>query len=189
MDRSLASHSLLYKIHVAAKIGADSQNPLLEAKRNKYGIIRPDVRECAVDSQLGKQIKTEVENSAIKEARIARLAVAEQEKHRQTQLSLPRERSSTPYGLTRQEFTSCVQKNFKYLDDGFKGDMKFMKKGFGVEDFDSNKYIVTEEYLSALGQNKKLQPLIDKSSELGKKIKDSVEHQKLLERMRGNERG
>ena len=75
------------------------------------------------------------------------------------------------------------------MDDGFKGDMKFMKKGFGVEDFDSNKYIVPEEYLSALGQNKKLQPLIDESSELGKKIRDSVEHQKFLERMRGNERG
>ena len=52
------------------------------------------------------------------------------------------------------------------MDDGFKGDMKLMKKGFWVEDFDSNKYIVPEEYLSALGQNKKLQPLIDESSEL-----------------------
>ena len=30
MDRSLASHSLLCKIHVAVKIGADSQNALLE---------------------------------------------------------------------------------------------------------------------------------------------------------------
>lgn len=104
-------------------------------------------------------------------------------------MSLARERSSTPYGLTRQEFTSCVQKNVKYLDEGFKGDMKFMKKGFGVEDFDGNKYIVLKEYLSALGQNKKLQPLIDENSELGKKIKDSVEHQKFLERMRENDRG
>lgn len=75
------------------------------------------------------------------------------------------------------------------MDDGFKGDMKFMKKSCGAEDFDSNKYIVPEEYLSALGKNKKLQPLIDESSELGKKIKDGVEHQKFLERMRGNERG
>lgn len=75
------------------------------------------------------------------------------------------------------------------MDDGFKGDMKFMKKDFGVEDFDCDKYIVLEEYLSALGQNKKLQPLIDENSELGKKIKDNVEHQKFLERIRENERG
>ena len=64
------------------------------------------------------------------------------------------------------------------------------RKGFGVEDFDGNKkYIVPEEYLTALRQNKKLQPLIDENSELGIKIKDNLEHQKFLERMRENDRG
>ena len=141
------------------------------------------------NSELGKQIKMEVENNAIKEAKIAKLAAATQEEQHKIQLSLDLERASTPYGITRQEFINCVEKNVKYLDDGFKGDMKFMQKDFGVKDFDGNKYIVPEEYLSALGQNKKLQPLIDKNSELGQKIEDSVEHQKFLERMRENDRG
>ena len=89
MDRSLASHSLLYKIHVAAKIGADSQNLLLEPNAINMVLLGLMLENVPLDSQLGKQIKTEVENSAIKEASIARLAVAEQEKHRQTQLSRP----------------------------------------------------------------------------------------------------
>lgn len=142
------------------------------------------------ETPLGKEIQQAVAAQLATAAKIEQAAKAEKEaERRQASLALAKERASTPYNLTKEEFKVQVQANIKYLNDGYRGKLDFLKEGFGVEDFKGNKHITEGGYLSALGRDQKLQPLIDYQDDLGKKIKEHVAAQQYIERMRENDRG
>ena len=141
------------------------------------------------DTPLGKEIKQAAEEKLAHDAKIEKAAVAAFQEQRQRCLELTKERASTPYNLTKEEFKAQVQSNIKYLNDGYRGELNFLKEGFGVEDFKGNKHITERSYLSSLGRDQKLQPLIDYQDDIGKKIKEHVTTQRYIERMQENDRG